>query len=159
MRLHWKWFAVGGAALASLGVAYLAVNPYVLAVFSAKPLKPPTPPILKDGGGRRLSTHISGCPPWAPMDLQHPGSIEDRVEKAFPSGTPQDLVVRSLSQQGFKVEASCASDPSIRYATFNQGGGGLYGPYPAYSVVTWKVDLTGKVIWATGTVAYTYTGP
>lgn len=155
MRWQWKWFAIGGGALAALVVAYVALNPYVLLVFSVEALKPPTPPLLKDGGSRHLRAHYSGCPPWDPIQLQNPGSIEDRVEKAFPQGTSQDLLVRSLLQQGFKIEPACTSDPTIRFAKFRQSGGGFYGPYPAYSVVTWKIDQTDKIIWASGWVAYT----
>ena len=141
--------------LATSAAIYVAINPYVLLIFSAKPLKPPTPPLLVGVSSMRTRAHHSGCPPWDADDLHNPGSIEDRVERTFPAGTPQTEVVSSLSRQGFKIEPVCASDPTIAYATFIQSGGGFYGPYPAFAEVTWKVDPTGRVIWASGSVAYT----
>jgi hypothetical protein len=157
MRLNWRWLAIGAVALAAFVVVYVALNPYVLLVFTTKPLEPPTPPLLVGAGGTRTRVHHSGCPPWDAYDLRNPGSIEERVERAFPAGTPQFQLVNSLSRQGFKIEPTCVSDPTIAHATFNQSGGGFYGPYPAFSEVTWKVDRTGRVIWASGYV--TYTGP
>ena len=156
MRLRLRWFAVGAGALAVLAAVYVLFHPYLLLVFSTEPLKPPTPPLLEGGGGELVArTHDSGCPPWDPSDRKNPGSIEDRLATAFPAGTPQDQLVRSLARQGFTVEPSCAVDPTIRSATFRQSGGGFYGPYPAFSMVTWKVDTAGRIIWASGWVAYT----
>ena len=156
MQSNWKWLAIGTAALTVLAAVFVALNPYVLLIFSTKPLKPPTPPLLVGAGSMRTRAHHSGCPPWHTYDLRNPGSIEDRVERAFPTGTPQSELVSSLSRQGFKIEPACANDPTIARATFIQsGGGGFYGPYQAFSEVTWKVDRTGRVIWASGYVAYT----
>ena len=155
MRLSRTWLAIGAAVIATSAAVYVAFNPYVPLILSAKPLKPPTPPLLMGAGSMRTRVHHSGCPPWDAYDLDNPGSIEDRVERTFPAGTPQKEVVSSLSRQGFKIVAACASDPTITYATFSQSGGGLYGPYPAYADVTWKVDRMGRVIWASGWVAYT----
>ena len=155
MRLNWRWLGIVAAVLATTSAVYVANNPYLLLIFSAEPLKPPTPPLLVGAGSMRARVHHSGCPPWGDYDLQNPGSIEDRVEQTFPAGTPQTEVVSSLRRQGFKVEPACASDPAVTFATFRQSGGGLYGPYPASAVVTWKVDPKGRVIWASGWVAYT----
>ena len=155
MQSNWKWLAIGTAALTVLAAVFVALNPYVLLIFSTKPLKPPTPPLLVGAGSMRTRAHHSGCPPWHTYDLRNPGSIEDRVERAFPTGTPQSELVSSLSRQGFKIEPACANDPTIARATFIQSGGGFYGPYQAFSEVTWKVDRTGRVIWASGYVAYT----
>lgn len=157
MRLNWRWLSIGAAALAVLAVAYVVLNPYALMIFSVEKLTPPTPPLLAEGGSMRARAHHSGCPPWDDQDLQNPGSIEDRVERAFPVGTPHSDVVRSLSRQGFKIEPACASDPTIRRAIFRQSGGGFYGPYPAFSVITWKVDPKDRVAWVSGHV--NYTGP
>ncbi len=156
MRWRWRWFAFGSAALTALAITYVAANPYVLLVFSTKPLIPPTPPILEGGGGELVvRVHDSGCPPWDPSDRKNPGSIDDRLAMAFPAETPQEQVVRSLARQGFTIKSPCTTDPTIRYAEFSQSGGGFYGPYPAFSVVTWKVDPAGRIIWASGWVAYT----
>ena len=114
MQSKWKWLATGAAALAACVAVYVALNPYMLLIFSAKKLTPPTPSLLEGAGGSATRRHHSGCPPWEDFDLQNPGSIEDRVEQLFPLGTPDGEVVRSLSRQGFKIEPHCASDPTIR---------------------------------------------
>lgn len=142
-------------ALFALLAFVIALNPYILLVFSSEPLKPPTPPILTGLNTTLGTVHHSGCPPWEDFDLRNPGGIESRVEQAFPAGTQQENVTKSLIAQGFKVEPPCSTDRSVRYATFIQSGGGFYGPYPAYAVITWKVDAQGHVVWTSGSVAYT----
>lgn len=142
--------------LGALSAAYLTLNPYALLVaLPLAPLKPPTPPILTGLTTKLGMEHHSGCPPWDDNDLRNYLSIEAKVDRTFPPGTPQEHVNESLTAQGFKVEPPCSTDQSVRYATFIQSGGGLYGPYPAYAVVTWKVDAQGRVMWTSGSVAYT----
>jgi|SRR5579872_802 len=147
----WPWLVVGGG----FGVVAIALG-WWLAPFVFPPsLHPPTPPLLEGGSEAIGSSHHSGCPPWDAYDLHNAGSIEQRVAKLFPTGTAQGQIIRSLSEQGFKIEPPCPSDPTVRYATFSQTGGGLFGPYPASSVITWQVDWAGRIVWASGWVAYT----
>jgi hypothetical protein len=49
----------------------------------------------------------------------------------------------------------CDNDPTIHGASFGQGGGGFYGPYPVSAIIAWKVDQAGKVVWTKANVAYT----
>jgi len=153
MRLKRRWLGLGAAAVVAVAALFVVLNSYVLAIFTATPLRPPTPPILRGAARLPTRTHGSGCPPWDPIELRNPGGID--VGRAFPPGTPQGALVTSLRRQGFKIERACTSDPTIRYAEFTQSGGGFYGPYPANSVITWKTDPVGRLAWVSGWVAYT----
>ncbi len=129
-------------------------------VTACTPLSPPTPPLLRDataGGG----WSSGGCPPHLGDEAMAAGpearspEVEDRLSHQFPPGTPATALVASLVDQGFRPEAPCDNDPSIRRALFDQRGGTFLGPAPAWARVAWKVDDQGRVVWTKADVAYT----
>lgn len=151
MPLRIRWLAVAQA------FAALAVGVVVFIVIVGKPLTPPSPPLLQrlNDVSSNATLYHAGCPPWDWDSRDQPGSIEERLMRTFPSGTAQDQLTRALAQQGFTVDEPCASDPTVKTATFRQTGGGPFGPFPAWSYVTWKVDPSDRIVWVTGRVAYT----
>jgi hypothetical protein len=146
----WAWL------LAGCGLVTVAAGWWLLTALQGEPLHPSTPPLLRKSiaVGARLE-HGSGCPPWESFDRENPGSIEPSVTRAFPAGTTESVIVRTLSQQGFGIDSPCAADPSIRVATFRQSGGGFFGPYPEFAEITWKIDAEDRVIWASAWVGFT----
>ncbi len=81
--------------------------------------------------------------------------VEGRLARLFPPGTPEQDLVLALQQQGFRLSAPCESDTQIHRAVFNQSGGGLFGPFPVFADVVWKVDELGHIVWTKAFVAYT----
>ena len=126
--------------------------------FAGVPLTPPTPPLLENAraaGG----WWSGGCPPKdefekASEEAKSP-EVEDRLRMQFPPGTPANLLRSALLLQGFSFIDDCPNDLSIKRATFQQNGGGFFGPYPAFAIVAWKIDGEDRIIWTKGTVAYT----
>jgi hypothetical protein len=158
MRLQWRWFALGGAALAALAIIYVAADPYMSLVFFTEPLKPPTPPLLDNAHAGDQFV----CPPRSAADeiIARPpqmGSpeVEARLARQFPAGTDEKRLITMLRAQGFAPTQECDNDPTIHGATFQQGGGGFWGPYPVYADIAWKVDDAGKIVWTKANVAYT----
>lgn len=154
MRKLTVWIITGLSAVLAAIVVWLYL------IVRGEPLKPETPPLL-------IGAHATGgssngwCPP---DDEDFPGSqpetgspeIERRLAKGFPPGSSEAALVQYLHGQGFKRMAPCANDPSIRRANFFQhSGGGLFGPYPAFAVVGWKVDADGRVVWTRAEISFT----
>lgn len=147
----WGWFAVGGICVLLAGLTWW-LAPFIW----PPPLKPPTPPLLEGATAQNHGGRELGCPPPDPFGTRsHSPEVEQRLAKGFPPGTLEDRLVAALRQQGFRIEGPCETDASVRRAIFTQSGGGFYGPYPAMSEVTWKVDGAGRIVWAGGWVAYT----
>jgi len=145
MRTSIVWAALVSVAAASLMACSVR-------------LTPATPPLLQ-GADVVGSWDSHGCPAHA-NDLSakyteaHSPRMEERLARDFPAGTPESVLVVSLTRQGFKPEAACDNDGSIHRASFNQSGGGLFGPYPALSEVAWKVDSRGRIVWTKADVMY-----
>jgi hypothetical protein len=158
MRIRWRWFAIGGAALAALAILYVAFNPYILLVFFTKPLKPATPLLLVDATAgdqlicppRNADEAILARPPQAGSP-----QVESRLAHQFPAGAEETRLVATLRAQGFTLVQECDNDPVIHGARFSQDGGGFWGPYPVNADVAWKVDGAGKIMWTKANVAYT----
>ena len=140
MRLRWRLFSLGAVAVAALMVVGVLANPYVLLVFFTKPLKPATPPLLKDAtaGGQLI------CPPHNSIEesLDRPprtGSreVEARLAREFPVGSEGRPLAVSLRAQGFSLVQECDNDPTIHGAQFAQEGGGFWGPYPVFADIAW----------------------
>jgi len=145
-----------GAALCVTTV--LGMGMFWPALLPRYPLDPPTPPLLKGTTGTG-GWSTGGCPPdgsfpTAGQEARSP-ELEARLKEQFPAGTPAIDLSRALLAQGFSPIENCPNDASISRVTFRQTGGGLFGPYPAFSLVAWKSDASGKVVWTKGTVAYT----
>jgi hypothetical protein len=95
-------------------------------------------------------------PDWG--DVRHKFSIAEapefnsRLRQEFPLGTDDASVVSKLTRMGFRILASCDTDPSIRIARFDQTGASLY---PLTARVYWKVGRHKEVVWVRGFVSYT----
>lgn len=160
MRSLERRLGMGVAALVVAAMAYGVWTSHIWLILFAKPLDPPTPPILEGataGGGR----DSGGCPPqpdavsMTKLDEAASPEVRNRLAHQFPPGTPERVLETTLAKQGFITAKACESDPSIHRATFSQRGGGFWGPYPAFAWVAWKVDAEGKVVWTKANVAYT----
>ena len=140
--------AIAWIALASTAAALTAC---------AERLSPPTPPLLQ--GATASSGRGGGCPPHpfevsARLPDAHAVQVEARLARDFPAGTPEEALRAALMRQGFQPETSCDNDPTIHRARFHQDGGGLFGPYPAFSTIAWKVDGEGRILWTQADLMY-----
>ena len=82
--------------------------------------------------------------------------MEQRLDREFPPGTAEEKLLTSLREQGFQVMAPCDGDTTIYCAVFAQkGGGGLWGPYPIFATIAWKIDSLGRIVWSKANVSYT----
>ena len=157
MRNGVKWFLLGGTVLAVLVGVYDVFALNLLSFFVTTPLSPPTPTLLlnaRSTGG----WWDGGCPAGETDQTLTEGrspQIEDSLRREFPPGSSQQALTRSLVTEGFKLDRPCDSDPSVLRATFQQSGGGLRGPYPAYATVAWKADRAGRLIWTKGNIEFT----
>lgn len=62
----------------------------------------------------------------------------------------------TLLRQGFTIHDGCSVDKSVSWAEFRQRRSNGLSSYQAmFGTVYWKQDATGRLIWATGDVAYT----
>lgn len=127
---------------------------------AASELNPPTPPLLQGavaGGG----CSAGGCPPNSALGDRAPGeahssNVVQRLAREFPPGTAEEKLLTALREQGFQVITPCEGDPTIHRAVFAQkGGGGLWGPYPIFANIAWKIDGLGRIVWSKANVAYT----
>jgi hypothetical protein len=75
-----------------------------------------------------------------------------RLASKFPPGTADGALVSGLTAEGFKPAGSCESDPSIRILAFEDKN-----TIPNVTAqVYWHSDLTGRITWTKGFVAYTF---
>ena len=119
----------------------------------------PLPPLLV--GARAASGNYDGCPEapsrWADP---HPGSgaspnLTARLARAFPPGSDAGRVSSTLAAQGFEPSGACQTDPSVRFAIYDDPPGHLRGIFETHAVVFWKADAADRILWTRGFVAYT----
>jgi hypothetical protein len=78
--------------------------------------------------------------------------FDARLASRFPPGTADSVLVSGLTAEGFKSAGSCESDPSIRILAFVDKN-----TTPEVTAqVYWQADLTGRIAWTKGFVAYTF---
>jgi hypothetical protein len=80
--------------------------------------------------------------------------LNQRLRQQFPAGSSGDRLAQTLTVQGFQGLAACEADPSIRRAQFRGRTGDPIVP-EVFSVVAWKEDAKGGIVWTKGLVAYT----
>jgi hypothetical protein len=99
-----------------------------------------------------------GACPRSPDDEQrHPQALSPefnaRLAKRFPQGSAEKALVSELAADGFRPAGSCETDPSIKFLAFDSKGRGA----PSVSAtVYWQADLSGRITWTKGFVAYTF---
>ena len=75
-----------------------------------------------------------------------------RLASRFPPGTADNALVRGLTAEGLKPAGSCESDPSVRILSFVDKN-----MIPNVTAqVYWHSDLSGRIAWTKGFVAYTF---
>jgi hypothetical protein len=78
--------------------------------------------------------------------------LNSRLASRFPPGTADGVLVSGLTAEGFKPAGSCESDPSIRILAIADKS-----TIPEVTAqVYWQADLTGRITWTKGFVAYTF---
>ena len=86
----------------------------------------------------------------------HSPEIVERLRADFPAGSPASKLRTNLSRQGFIIHDGCSVDKSVSWAEFRQRRSNGVATYQAaFGTVYWKQDPAGRVIWATGDIAYT----
>lgn len=80
--------------------------------------------------------------------------LNARLAANFPAGSREETLIESLNQQGFTVTGQCASDPSIRIASYDAKGSGFV-PHETHAQVYWQADSAGRIVWTKGFVRYT----
>lgn len=149
------WLIILGAIVGGLAVGFAVLAELI------PPLKPATPALLQDATASGGGWWRGDCPAnLTDVTVRQAGeirspTIDARLLAKFPPGTSASALSHELLAEGFTMVGPCADDASIEQAEFRQQGGGLFGPYPAYAQVHWKVDKSGHVVWARGWIAYT----
>lgn len=116
-------------------------------------------PALLAGATSGSGPHIQGCPSalvdMPAIDDSTSAEIDHRLQASFPPGTPEAILVQTLEQEGFQLEAPCRRDPSIRRATYQQNDSDRLSVCAGvWARVYWKRDKAGHVVRAWGTVTY-----
>ena len=130
------------------------------AAFAGEGLTPPTPPLLKDAQAEG-GWASGGCPAhpyevaFAKDREARSPNVEERLAQQFPSGTSEQELVLALQRQGFELTPPCDNDTQIHHAVFRQKGGAIWGPYPMFANIAWKIDELGHIVWTKAFVAYT----
>ena len=74
------------------------------------------------------------------------------LEQQFPAGSPADVLVGALAEQGFKLGEACPGDPTIRRASFNGPTRGSI--LETNAEIYWKTE-NGNLVWTKGFVTFT----
>jgi hypothetical protein len=118
------------------------------------------PPILRGvtaGGG-----WWGACPPSSETELETrrimgklaiSPEFNGRLESAFPPGSTAQVMIDSLTGQGFVLGGQCKADSTIRFASFHADGRGFLA-YATNAQVYWQADAGGNIVWTKGFVAY-----
>jgi hypothetical protein len=144
VKARWKVLSTLGA------VGILSVS----ALFGCSEAGPPLLRHVTAGGG-----WTGACPPEGASEAQLRASLplaispelNQRLAQSFPPGTPEERLVKSLTEQGFKLLPSCRNNPSIRVAVFNGYAGGIFNTWAS---VYWKVDGASAIVWTKGFVQF-----
>jgi hypothetical protein len=113
------------------------------------------PEILRNvsaGGG-----YWGSCPPDRHPDRPNVGPIalspefNTRLSTRFPAGTPQEMLVSTLTAQSFKSVGPCPTDATIQIWTYSGPSGGIFD---ITATAYWQTDAQGKILWTEGFVAF-----
>jgi hypothetical protein len=122
------------------------------------PVSRPLPPLLQGasttGGTNSLCERRQGKGS-TPETASHSPEIVQRLRRDFPVGSAAAKLREALSRQGFSIHDACSPDKSVSWAEFRQSGGNGITAMPAYGTVYWKQDQAGRLVWATGDIAFT----
>jgi hypothetical protein len=90
-------------------------------------------------------------------EQRHPQALSPefnaRLASRFPQGFAEKALVTELAADGFKPAGSCETDPSIKFLVFDSKGRGAPN---VSATVYWQADLSGRIVWTKGFVAYTF---
>jgi hypothetical protein len=73
-----------------------------------------------------------------------------RLERRYPPGSPDTVLVSELTAAGFKSAGACKSDPNIRILAFDDK---VTIPN-VVAEVYWQADSNGRMTWTKGFVRY-----
>ena len=91
-----------------------------------------------------------------PQTASHSPEIVARLRVGYPQGSLASELRTNLSRQGFTIHDGCSADKSVSWAEFRQRRSNGTATYQAaFGAVYWKQDKVGRLIWATGDIAYT----
>jgi hypothetical protein len=128
---------------------------FALCLLSLAACAPPTPPLLRGPIPANSGWDDGGCPRVG--DVDHPSGSEGspelnrRLNAQFPAGSSASALASTLAAQGFVQVKPCATDGSIHRAKFVGG----WSMVETWSLVAWKQDTEGRIVWVKGSVAYT----
>jgi hypothetical protein len=141
-------------------VAFIVLTPVVLFVwlfFIGPMLHPPAPPLLQQvtaAGG-----YFGGCPPRNEEEAAErtrygealSPELNRQLSQQFPPGSPEQLLVQSLTEQGFRPIEPCQNDATVRRADFTGPVRG--GLFEINAVVYWKAQ-DATLVWTKGFVSF-----
>ncbi len=113
------------------------------------------PEILR--GTSAKGGYWGACPRTPEDEQRYPQALSPefnaRLARRFPQGSAEKALVSELATDGFRPAGSCETDPSIKFLVFDSKGRGA----PQVSAtVYWQADLSGRITWTKGFVAYTF---
>jgi hypothetical protein len=92
------------------------------------------------------------CPDRPAKDQALSPELNERLQRQFPPGTPQERLISTLAKQRFEPPVPCSDDKTIRSARFYQSGGLL--AYDTRAEIFWKVDQANNLVWTKGFIFY-----
>lgn len=120
---------------------------------------PKLPPLLIDAtttGGSNFLCEGGDQEGAMPDTASHSPEIVGRLRVGHPPGSRAANLRKDLLRQGFTIHEGCSADRSVSWAEYRQRASNGFGYYtPAFGTVYWKQDRMGRLIWATGDIAYT----
>jgi hypothetical protein len=121
---------------------------------------PPLPPLLRNAtavGGSNFLCQPGLGQASTPETASHSPQIQKRLDEQFPPGTASTQLRDPLVRQGFQIHLQCSPDNTVSWAEFSQKSrdGILDIETGVFGTVYWKEDANGRIVWASGNVAYT----
>ena len=75
-----------------------------------------------------------------------------RLERRYPPGSADTILVSELTAAGFKSAGVCKSDPNIKILAFDDK---VTIPN-VVAEVYWQTDSNGRIVWTKGFVRYIF---
>jgi hypothetical protein len=99
-----------------------------------------------------------GACPRSPEDEQrYPQALSPefnaRLAQRFPQGSAEKVLINERAADGFRPAGGCQTDPNIKSLAFDSKGRGAPN---VSATVLWQADLSGRITWTNGFVAYTF---
>jgi hypothetical protein len=120
---------------------------------------PKLPPLLIDAastGGSNFLCEGGDQEGALPDTASHSPEIVRRLRAGHPPGSSAADLSKDLLGQGFIIHEGCSADRSVSWAEYRQQASNGFGYYtPGFGTVYWKQDKLGRLVWATGDIAYT----